>query len=150
LHVAAMPFHMRLLTAAEYPVKVLGLIHLRNTIAQYKTVAEGEELRLTVAFDTLRDTPAGQEYDIFTRYDAADERFWEEVRTMFARRVEPQAGGKRPTIERSKHPKDETVVTRPLEIAKNTGLRYASVSGDFNPIHLVAMTAKVFGFKQPV
>ena len=32
----------------------------------------------------------------------------------------------------------------------NTGWRYARVSGDFNPIHLTARTAQMFGFKQAV
>jgi acyl dehydratase len=149
LHIAAMPLHMRLFTMPEFPVKILGLIHLRNTITQYKPIASDENLKLTVTFDTMRDTPVGQEYDIVTRYEAAGQTVWEEVSTMLARRA-PAAGGKRPTIDRSNHPKDGSVLTRSLAIAKNTGLRYAPVSGDFNPIHLMATTAKLFGFKQAV
>jgi len=32
----------------------------------------------------------------------------------------------------------------------NIGRRYANISGDFNPIHLCATTAKLFGFKQAI
>jgi hypothetical protein len=35
-------------------------------------------------------------------------------------------------------------------IAENTGRRYAKVSGDFNLIHIHAVTAKAFGFKQAI
>jgi hypothetical protein len=42
------------------------------------------------------------------------------------------------------------VKTDTLAITENTGWRYARVSGDFNPIHLTARTAKMFGFKQAV
>ena len=37
-----------------------------------------------------------------------------------------------------------------LDIRENTGWRYARISGDFNPIHLTARTASMFGFKQAV
>ncbi|MDQ9817487.1 MaoC/PaaZ C-terminal domain-containing protein, partial [Acinetobacter bereziniae] len=35
-------------------------------------------------------------------------------------------------------------------ILENTGRRYAKVSGDFNLIHIHAITAKAFGFKQAI
>ena len=66
-----------------------------------------------------------------------------------ARRSAAKEGGKRPSIERSTHP-DAGVSTETLEVATNTGWRYARVSGDFNPIHLTARTAQMFGFKQAV
>ena len=35
-------------------------------------------------------------------------------------------------------------------IGEDTGRRYARPSGDFNPIHLSAMSAKLFGFKRAI
>ncbi len=150
LHTVAMPLHMQLFIAEKFPVKVLGLIHLRNTIRVYRDVPLDTPLSLTVHFDTLRVTDIGQEYDFTTRYAVDGEIVWEEVSTMFARgNTPPKEGSKRPSIERSLHPANG-VQTDTLEIAENTGWRYARVSGDFNPIHLTARTAKMFGFKQAV
>jgi acyl dehydratase len=150
LHTVAMPLHMQLFIAEKFPVKVLGLIHLRNTIRVYRDVPVDTPLTLTVYFDTLRLTDIGQEYDFTTRYAVDGEVVWEEVSTMFARgNTPPKEGSKRPSIERSMHPANG-VKTDSLEIAENTGWRYARVSGDFNPIHLTARTAKMFGFKQAV
>jgi acyl dehydratase len=150
LHVVAMPLHMQLFIAEKFPVKVLGLIHLRNTIRVFKDVGTNVPLHLSVYFDTLRLTDFGQEYDFTTRYAIDGEVVWEEVSTMFARgNTAPKEGAKRPSIERSTHPATG-VATETLEIAENTGWRYARVSGDFNPIHLTARTAKMFGFKQAV
>lgn len=150
LHVVAMPLHMQLFIAKDFPVKVLGLIHLRNTIRVLKKIDPDAPLRLRVHFDTLRLTDAGQEYDFRTTYDRDGEVVWEEISTMFARGNSPaKEGGKRPSIERSAHPQTGTT-TQTLDIAENTGWRYASVSGDFNPIHLTARTAAMFGFKQAV
>lgn len=149
LHVVAMPMHMQLFIAKGFPVKVLGLIHLRNTIRVLRRADIKAPLRLRVHFDTMRLTDYGQEYDFITRYDQGGEVVWEEVSTMFARGNTAPKESKRPTIERSAHPQSG-VTTETLEVADNTGWRYARVSGDFNPIHLTARTAKMFGFKQAV
>ena len=150
LHTVAMPLHMQLFIADKFPVKVLGLIHLRNTIRLFRDPPLNAPLKLTVHFDTMRLTPFGQEYDFTTRYMLENEVVWEEVSTMFARgNAPPKEGSKRPSIERSNHPASG-VKTDSLNIAENTGWRYARVSGDFNPIHLTARTAKMFGFKQAV
>ena len=151
LHAVAMPMHMQLFVARGFPVKVLGLIHLRNTIRVYHSIDVRSPLRLTIHFDTLRLTDAGQEYDFTTRYERDGELVWEEISTMFARGNAPPRteGGKRPSIERSSHPQEGTH-TEKLDIAENTGWRYARVSGDFNPIHLTARTAAMFDFKQAV
>lgn len=149
LHVVAMPLHMQLFIAAGFPVKVLGLIHIRNTIRVFDYVDLSAPLRLTVNFDTMRLTPAGQEYDYTTRYERDGQLVWEEVSTMFARGATPPKDAKRAAIERSAHPKEGTD-TQEVSIGLNTGWRYARNSGDFNPIHLTARTAAMFGFKQAV
>lgn len=150
LHVLAMPLHMQLFVVNNFPVKVLGLIHLRNTIRVLAPVDERAPLRLRVYFDTMRLTDYGQEYDFTTSYEQNGVLVWEEISTMFARGTSgPKEGSKRPVIERSNHPETGTH-TDALEVSDNTGWRYARVSGDFNPIHLTARTAKMFGFKQAV
>ena len=105
LHVVAMPMHMQLFIAKQFPVKVLGLIHLRNTIRVLRDVDVRAPMRLSVHFDTQRLTDFGQEYDFTTRYEQEGAVVWEEVSTMFARgAAPPKEGGKRPSIERSAHP----------------------------------------------
>jgi acyl dehydratase len=147
-HVLAMPLHMQLFIADAFPAKVLGLIHLRNSIRVLKPVPVGRELQLRAEVDTIRPTDIGQEYDIVTRFRDRGEVIWEEVSTMFARN--PNAQGKRERLDRSTHPNDDTVKSVTADIDPKTGWRYAGVSGDFNPIHLTARTAQMFGFKQAV
>jgi len=146
-HVLAMPLHMRIFTAAVFPVKVLGLVHLRNTIRQQRAIPVGESLQVTASFETCRDTDSGQEFDIVTRVIAQGVMVWEEISTMLARRHTP---GKRPTIDRLPADADAAERKRPFAVAADTGRRYAWVSGDFNPIHLYDFTATRFGFKQTV
>jgi acyl dehydratase len=150
LHLVAMPMHMQLFICRNFPVKVLGLIHLRNTIRVLHPVEQRAPLRLTVSFDTMRLTDFGQEYDFVTRYEQNGKVVWEEVSTMFARgNTAPKEGAKRPGIERANFP-ENGVATETLDVKDKTGWRYARVSGDFNPIHLTARTAQMFGFRQVV
>ncbi len=114
LHVLAMPLHMQLFVVKNFPVKVLGLIHLRNTIRVLAPVDERAPLKLRVYFDTMRLTDYGQEYDFTTSYEQNGTVVWEEISTMFARgNSGPKEGSKRPVIERSNHP--EGVATDSLE-----------------------------------
>lgn len=147
LHVLAMPLHMRVFTHAEFPVKVLGLVHLRNVIRQFQAIKVDSILDLSVSYDSLRETDSGQEYDVITRCEVNGKLMWEEISTMLARRITP---GKRPTIERALRDASRIVDEQTITTAANTGRSYAFISGDFNPIHLFDRTAQVFQFKQAV
>src|SRR5215813_8 len=103
LHVVAMPLHMQLFIARSFPVKVLGLIHLRNTIRVHRAIGADRPVRMRVSFNTVRTTEIGQEYDFTTRAERDGELVWEEVSTMLARN--PKAQPKRQALDRSSHPK---------------------------------------------
>lgn len=147
LHVLAMPLHMRVFTDKHFPVKVLGLVHLRNTIRQFEVIEANAPLKLTVEFDTLRETDIGQEYDLITRCETGGRLAWEEISTMLARRMTP---GKRPNIERAVRDAPNVIDEKTLAVPLDMGRRYAWVSGDFNPIHLSGASARLFNFKQAV
>lgn len=147
LHVLAMPLHMRVFTHPAFPVKVLGLVHLRNVIRQLQPVQPDDWLDFSVACTSLRETASGQEYDLVTRCTVAGNLAWEEVSTMLARRATP---GRRPSIERAVRDPERVIQEQSVVADAATGRRYAFVSGDFNPIHLFDRTAQAFQFKQTV
>jgi acyl dehydratase len=146
-HVLAMPLHMRVFTHPQFPVKVLGLVHLRNVIRQRQAIPTHAPLKLSVRFNTVRETSIGQEYDLVTVAEVAGQPVWEEVSTMLARRM---THSKRPTIERAQRDEAGLIVEQTVVATAETGRRYAWVSGDFNPIHLFDRTAQWFHFKQTV
>ena len=147
LHVLAMPLHMRVFIHPQFPVKVLGLVHLRNVIRHWKNIDTSGVLRMAVDCNTLRETDSGQEYDLVTRAYQGDQLVWEEISTMLARRL---SSGKRPNIERAQRNESSVIHEQVITAQANTGRQYAFVSGDFNPIHLFDRTAQAFHFKQTV
>lgn len=142
-HILAAPLHLALLTCPQFPVPGMGIIHARNVIVQHRSLAIGETLGLEVVVDGSRDVRNGFEFDVVTRASAGDAVAWESVTTVFVRRKSAE-GAPKPAVSRPADPAP-LADTRPWEIPGDTGRRYAKVSGDYNPIHLWAITAKLVG-----
>ncbi len=147
-HVLAAPAQLALLSSKAFPLRLLGLVHLRNEIVQYASIAASDRLALRISAGGHRDTEMGQEFDIVTRFTRGDELVWLETSTALARR--PREEGKR----RPGGSGSATIAPVGKQVswqaAEDSGRRYARVSGDYNPIHLYGATARWFGFRQPI
>ncbi|MCX2781431.1 MaoC/PaaZ C-terminal domain-containing protein [Microbulbifer thermotolerans] len=146
--VLAAPLHMELLVSDAFPFRVLGLVHLRNEIIQHRTIGVDETLDIDCTLRGPRPVPKGMEFDLYTRVLSGQELLWECVTTMLRR-----GGGSRPASRA--HNKRKTVDFTPDSVSRwdvpaGTGRRYARVSGDSNPIHLSALTARLFGFRRAI
>lgn len=150
-HVLAFTVQMAVMTHANFPLRLLGLVHVRNKITQYRAIAEREAIDLKVVADGHREVHNGVEFDLLTEYvDADGETIWSETSTMLARGKSQHSGKK------SSHKK--AAGKDPLEFGRyatwdapaNIGRRYAACAGDYNPIHLSALSAKLFGFPRAI
>ena len=146
-HMAAFGLHMALMTDTAFPFAPMGLVHLRNRIAQHRPIGTDESLTITVRADALRPHPKGQLIDLLTEATSDGELVWEETTTLFSRGrsgAGPQAD---PAPLAGIEPPEGVVHWR---CDGGLGRRYAAVSGDRNPIHLYPWTAKAFGFRSNI
>ncbi|MGC8121025.1 MaoC family dehydratase [Marinobacter sp. VGCF2001] len=144
-HILAFPLHLKLLTETAFPLPLLGLVHLRNSITQHRPLACGENLDLRVIIDHSRHTDRGLEFDLITEARAAGRLVWEETSTNLFREAAPGKSGAKP------RPAIETLpFSEEIPAPENLGRRYAKVSGDRNPIHLHALSARAFGFPRAI
>lgn len=146
LAVVSQSLQMHMMTTEAFPFALLGLVHIRNQVKQLRKIADHENLTLSCKFGELKQHDKGLQFDFLTTVKVAGEVVMEGLTTYLARqKTENQ------TVTKIK---DETSPNYELkaiwEVAENTGRRYASVSGDFNLIHIHAVTAKAFGFKQAI
>ena len=160
-HVLAFPLHMALMTDAAFPFPAVGTVHLENSITAHRPVSAAERLQLIVRSENLRPHPRGRAFDVVTHVHSAGELVWEETST-FLRRGRPQPGAGAGTKPGSESGTEELpaataapfpdVAPSGIEwpLAGDLGRRYAAVSGDHNPIHLHALTARAFGFRRPI
>lgn len=147
-HILGFPLQLKLLTEAAFPLPLLGLVHLRNTITQYREIAVGENLDLHVHLGNQQRTRRGIEFDLITKVYSAGRLVWEESSVTLFRQPEKNSNSGKPKSQLPELP----VFPDSLDIRapENTGRHYAAVSGDRNPIHMHALTAKAFGFPRAI
>jgi MaoC like domain len=138
-HVLAFPLHMRLMTDGSFPYRAVGLVHIENRIAVRRSLRAGEPLQVRVRAE---EHPREGAFTLATEVWADGELAWREESTMLRRGT---GSGGRP-------PADPVAAAFVAEwrLPGDLGRRYASVSGDRNPIHLHPITAKAFGFPRPI
>jgi hypothetical protein len=144
LHMLAFPLHMSLLTDRSFPFPAMGMVHVENTITQHRALTARERYDVTVSAANLRPHTKGRVFDMLTEIRVDDEVVWDEVSTYLRRgRGDESAssGLDIPVVA------DGGVEWR---LPGDLGRRYASVSGDRNPIHLYGVTAKAFGFPRQI
>jgi acyl dehydratase len=165
-HVLAFPLHMALMADRGFPFGAVGLVHVANRIAVHRPVHVEETLDLRVHATPLREHARGRTFSLVSEARVGEELVWEDESTMLRRGRAGAATGAEDSGERSAAAKpDGTAATagetereRPepppasaeWRLPGDLGRRYAAVSGDRNPIHMHALTAKAFGFPRAI
>ena len=68
-HVLGFPLQMQLMSAADFPFPLLGLVHVANRIRRHRPVGAEETLDLTVRAADLRPHGRGQQVDLVTEVE---------------------------------------------------------------------------------
>lgn len=144
-HVLAFNLHLELMVSASFPIPLLGLVHIRNTIRSVRRIHLNESIDIQVSLTEARDTNKGIEFDLTSKIFSQGECIWESVSTNLYRHAITSSG----SVHQPKLLKHFRF-TEFWNIKENTGRNYAKVSGDSNPIHLHRWAAKAFGFKQAI
>lgn len=151
VHVAAFPAAMELMAEPDFPLPLMGMVHLENRVQHHLPVPAETDLEIMATATDLAAHPSGTTVDlVVTVHRSADEGsepqlLWEGTSTYLAKGVRLQDAERPP---REAHP-DFTPpeVTAQWRLSGSTGREYAAVSGDYNPIHLHPLTAKALGMK---
>lgn len=146
-HLLVSPLQMALMSRPDFPLPMVGLVHLVNTIYQARPVTSQESLTLAVQAANLRAHAKGRQVDLVSSIEVAGEQVWSSTSTYLSRGDHPATrvpAGEQPMADTSALAGSPggTVWRLPAD----TGRRYAAVSGDWNPIHLHALTARPLGF----
>jgi acyl dehydratase len=156
--VLAFPLQMAVMADGSFPFGAVGLVHVENRIEQLRPIGLREELSLRVRPTALEPHPRGRTFSLVTEARAGGELAWKSVSTML-RRGKPADGPKSELsgdssarqpggFDSSAHGPDEA--SAEWKLGDDLGRRYAAVSGDRNPIHMHALTAKPLGFPRAI
>lgn len=141
-HVLAFPLHLALMTATDFPFAVLGAVHIENTIEQLRPLEPKDVFDLSVHATDLRSHPRGLSVIVVTQASVDGAVVWRGS-SVFLSPGRSGGDGARPAAA-----VPDVAPDGPIRWSLDAGLgrRYAAVSGDRNPIHLYAVTARAFGF----
>lgn len=155
-HVLAFPLHMAVMADGSFPFGAVGLVHIENQIVQQRPIGLDEELTIKVKPTKLQPHSKGRTFSLQTKVKAGNRIVWESTSTMLRRGGTPS---KQPAGGTKNRHMDGFEARRPLEdagagatwkLGGDLGRRYAAVSGDRNPIHMHAWTAKPLGFPRAI
>ena len=145
-HVMAFALQMQLLTARDFPAPLLGMVHLANRIRVLRPLGGVSRLRFSVSVDNLQPHEKGATLDMRTDAEDSIGLIWSETSRMLCRGMKVE--GEVPVVEAAE-PLEMSELTR-WYADSDIGRRYARVCGDYNPIHLSAASARLFGFPQAI
>ena len=151
--VLSQALQMNMMVKEPFPFTMLGLVHVDNSVTQYRAIGERETVDMSVTFANLRDHAQGQQFDFVTKVKSQDDVIWEGTSTYLARGKKPEtrsAGQSKPRSASIKPLVEEDGVHQIFEVPEDIGRRYAFVSGDFNLIHLHPLSARAFGFPKAI
>jgi acyl dehydratase len=145
-HILAFALQMQLLTAKDFPFPLLGLIHLSNRIRVLRPLGGLNRVRVSVQVQNLQPHAKGATFDLVTTLHDQLGTLWEAESQMLCRGVKLEG---EPVEEVLASALALTPVAQ-WKAPSDIGRQYAKVSGDYNPIHLSAATARLFGFPSAI
>jgi acyl dehydratase len=147
-HMLTFPLQMLLMTDRSFPLALPGLVHVRNRIEVLRAIGADEPLDMEVWADNYAQHRSGAAVDLRATVTVDGEEVWRSTSTYLSRGAKAPDGAPEADIEISVGDLERVAAT--WRIPDDAGRRYAKVSGDVNPIHLSALTAKAFGFKRAI
>ncbi|MFJ3778417.1 MaoC/PaaZ C-terminal domain-containing protein [Streptomyces sp. NPDC090075] len=144
-HVLGFPLAMRLMSAREFPLPLLGLVHTSVEIERRAELPGDGTYELAVHIEKLSPHRRGTEATVVTGMRADGEVVWESRSTYLARHGSPGAAE-----TPREAPGGPLPVVAEWHLAGDVGRRYGAASGDRNPIHLYPFTARLFGFPRAI
>jgi acyl dehydratase len=153
LHVLAFPLQVELMAGRSFPLPLAGMVHVANEIRVSRAVQASERVDLVVWSQDLREHPKGALVDLHGQARVAGEVVWHGRSTYLARGHQAPPGGSTlpaDDLARTAAPEVPDRASSVVRVPDDIGRRYASVSGDVNPIHLNPLAAKAFGFPRAI
>ncbi|QIK84515.1 MaoC/PaaZ C-terminal domain-containing protein [Sanguibacter sp. HDW7] len=178
-HVLAFPVATAVMVRPDFPLPLLGMVHVANAASVLRPVHLGDALDVTAWTQDLRAHRRGTQLDVCAEIAVDGEVAWRGVSTYLAKGVHlvggtgsAEAPGAEPSgtaevsgvaatvgAEKSSGTEASSGVgtssgrvgaSVAWRLGADVGRAYGAVSGDRNPIHMSALSAKAFGFPRAI
>ncbi len=151
LQMMSLDIQMQCLADKRNPFPLLGLVHRINEVWQSATVDLQVRFNLNAQLGEFKAHPKGWEIDVIVEAFQQDTCVYKAKGTYLVRVNAPHVAKHSGSGQGARQPFWESY--KPVSewhVPADMGRQYAKVSHDYNPIHLSALSAKMFGFKQAI
>jgi len=129
------------------PWPAMGTVHLANTIEQHQPLFADDVVRVEMGTGSLFAHEKGQGFTLDLRILRGEDLVWSATQSLLRVGVKETSGAPYGSQIQAEAPLScQTEFSAPADI----GRRYGAVSGDRNPIHMSALSARLFGFKRAI
>lgn len=138
--------HLATMLANPFPYRIPGIIHVENTLQEHSPPDLRVPLRLDTTARILPPAANGAVHCVFETKALQGGRL---VFTCSSNYLAVR--GQRAGTAGARHPEaPHGPVLASWKLEPSSGRAYASVSGDWNPIHLWPATARLMGLRSPI
>jgi hypothetical protein len=146
--VPVMAMTMDLVSRWSFPVRAMGMVHQGSVVECLDPLPADEPWDLRVQGSPGRHVRWGLEFDVIGEVTVAGRPRWRS-RAVYLSRSRSASGSEESTVP-SLDGEGPWTREQELPAPEETGRRFASVTGDINPIHLHEVPAKVLGFRRAI
>ncbi|WP_186628579.1 MaoC/PaaZ C-terminal domain-containing protein [Rhodococcus sp. BP22] len=141
------PTVMKLMVSKGFPFAAIGSVHAENVIEAFRPISASEPLDIRVHAENLREHRKGLLVDLISEVSVGRELVWKQTSSFLSLQKTSLSGELREAPPADEVPPPPT---RTLRVDQKTISKYASISGDRNPIHVSTLGAKAFGFPKTI
>ncbi len=154
VHIIGFPVQMALMSREDFPLPLMGLVHLANRVEHLRPITLAQPVQVLVSAENLRAHRRGTQVDIrvMVLEDSADPEsleehavLWRGVSTYLSRGIHVVEETAPQAADSTRQEFVPPVKTASWRLSAGTGRSYAAVSGDYNPIHVSNLAAKALG-----
>jgi acyl dehydratase len=149
------PRQLNLMVDPQFPFPVVGLVHLSNKMTMHRPISTDESnFTAIVRFsDGFAKHDKGVCFSIHSElYDAKDSLCWSSE-SKYLKKINAKDIVGVPSSYQSEIKENQVSGLQELKrwaVPQSAANEYAHISGDYNPIHISGIGAKLFGFSSPI
>jgi len=139
----------------QFPVRMLGAVNTSSEVRIHEPVQrkwlENGELKASVTIGEVQEIRRGVEFELVVKVTRGDRLVWSMIfRCLIFKKSSSTASSKHLLKEEEVIGNNTETGSGSVRLPACAGRTYAKLSGDYNPIHIHNMLAKLFGFPRAI
>jgi hypothetical protein len=149
LFVATQRVQLSYLSQKSLSIKLLGLVHVSIEFEQHALLDPSAAYQVEVSLGEQCWSEKGLQFDLVVNF-VNEQKIVAGFVSRYIQITNKTSGKPRPRQNEIAQQSSDWTTVKEISFSSRVGRDYASISKDYNPIHLTPWLSKWFGFKRPI